>query len=110
MKKLLIMISAMTAAVFSTAKADISVSGSAGLAMSSGKNVLDGNAAQASSRSTSGTLFMQGGGVTFAMSTTTAGGLTVSTSGGISLDADDSATSKAMSVLLRLLLLQTVSH
>ena len=93
------MISAMTAAVFSTAKADISVSGSAGLAMSSGKNVLDGNAAQASSRSTSGTLFMQGGGVTFAMSTTTAGGLTVSTSGGISLDADDSATSKAVSGL-----------
>ena len=93
------MISAMTAAVFSTAKADISVSGSAGLAMSSGKNVLDGNASQASSRSTSGTLFMQGGGVTFAMSTTTAGGLTVSTSGGISLDADDSATSKAVSGL-----------
>jgi hypothetical protein len=99
MKKLLIMISAMTAAVFSTAKADISVSGSAGLAMSSGKNVLDGNTDQASTRSTSGTLFMQGGGVSFAMSTTTAGGLTVSTSGGISLDADDSATAKGVSGL-----------
>jgi hypothetical protein len=99
MKKLLIMISAMTAAVFSTAKADVSVSGSAGLAMISGGNVLDGNLASASSRATSGTLFQQGGAVSFAMSTTTAGGMTVSTSGGITLDSNDAATASGVSGL-----------
>ena len=93
------MISAMTAAVFSTAKADVSVSGSAGLAMISGGNVLDGNLASASSNATSGTLFMQGGAVSFAMSTTTAGGMTVSTSGGITLDSNDAATGKGVSGL-----------
>ena len=90
------MISAMTAAVFSTAKADVSVSGSAGLAMISGGNVLDGDDV---SRATSGTLFQQGGAVSFAMSTTTAGGMTVSTSGGITLDSNDAATAKAVSGL-----------
>lgn len=90
------MISAMTAAVFSTAKADVTVSGSAGLAMVSGGNVLDGTG---NSRSTSGTLFEQGGAVSFAMSTTTAGGMTVSSSGGISLDSNDSDNTKAVSGL-----------
>jgi hypothetical protein len=99
MKKLLIMISAMTAAVFSTAKADVSVSGSAGIAMVSGGNVLDGNLSSGTSRATSGTLFMQGGAVSFAMSTTTAGGMTVSTSGGITLDSNDAATAKGVSGL-----------
>tara|TARA_B100000965_G_scaffold98293_2_gene80378 strand:+ start:1620 stop:2576 length:957 start_codon:yes stop_codon:yes gene_type:complete len=96
MKKLLIMISAMTAAVFSTAKADVTVSGSAGLAMVSGGNVLDGTG---NSRSTSGTLFEQGGAVSFAMSTTTAGGMTVSTSGGITMDSNDATDTKAVSGL-----------
>ena len=96
MKKLLIMISAMTAAVFSTAKADVTVSGSAGLAMVSGGNVLDGTG---NSRSTSGTLFEQGGAVSFAMSTTTAGGMTVSTSGGITMDSNDATNAKAVSGL-----------
>ena len=96
MKKLLIMISAMTAAVFSTAKADVTVSGSAGLAMVSGGNVLDGTG---NSRSTSGTLFEQGGAVSFAMSTTTAGGMTVSSSGGITLDSNDAATASGVSGL-----------
>ena len=96
MKKLLIMISAMTAAVFSTAKADVTVSGSAGLAMVSGGNVLDGTG---NSRSTSGTLFEQGGAVSFSMSTTTAGGMTVSTSGGITMDSNDATDTKAVSGL-----------
>jgi hypothetical protein len=88
------MVSALTAAVFSSAKADVSVSGSAGLHITSGGNVVDGD-----SNSTSGTLFMNGGGVSFAMSTTTAGGMTVSSSGGISLDSNDSDTSKGVSGL-----------
>jgi len=96
MKKLLIMVSALTAAVFSSAKADISVSGSAGVHVTSGGNVLDGTGA---SRSTSGTLFMNGAGVSFAMSTTTAGGMTVSSSGGISLDSNDSDNTKGVSGL-----------
>ena len=90
------MISAMTAAVFSTAKADVTVSGSAGIAMVSGGNVLDGTG---NSRSTSGTLFEQGGAVSFAMSTTTAGGMTVSTSGGITMDSNDATDTKAVSGL-----------
>jgi len=100
MKKLLIMVSALTAAVFSSAKADISVSGSAGLAMISGGNVLDGDAD--ASRSTSGTLFQQGGAVSFSMSTTTAGGLTVSAGAGITMDSNDRTNAKAVSGLAQL--------
>jgi hypothetical protein len=96
MKKLLIMVSALTAAVFSSAKADVSVSGSAGVHVTSGGNVLDGTA---NSRSTSGTLFMNGAGVSFAMSTTTAGGMTVSSSGGITLDSNDADNTKGVSGL-----------
>jgi hypothetical protein len=88
------MVSALTAAVFSSAKADVSVSGSAGVHITSGGNVVDGD-----SNSTSGTLFMNGAGVSFAMSTTTAGGMTVSSSGGISLDSNDSDTTKGVSGL-----------
>ena len=88
------MVSALTAAVFSSAKADVSVSGSAGLHITSGGNVVDGD-----SNSTSGTLFMNGAGVSFAMSTTTAGGMTVSSSGGISLDSNDSDNTKGVSGL-----------
>ena len=90
------MVSALTAAVFSSAKADVSVSGSAGVHVTSGGNVLDGTT---NSRSTSGTLFMNGAGVSFAMSTTTAGGMTVSSSGGISLDSNDSDNTKGVSGL-----------
>ena len=88
------MVSALTAAVFSSAKADVSVSGSAGLHITSGGNVVDGD-----SNSTSGTLFMNGGGVSFAMSTTTAGGMTVSSSGGITLDSNDADNTKGVSGL-----------
>jgi hypothetical protein len=100
MKKLLIMVSALTAAVFSSAKADISVSGSAGLAMISGGNVLDGDAS--GSRSTSGTLFQQGGAISFSMSTTSAGGLTVSAGAGITMDSNDRTDAKAVSGLAQL--------
>ena len=98
MKKLLIMVSALTAAVFSSAKADVSVSGSAGAHVISGKDVVDGIPGS-SERSTSGTLFMNGAGVSFSMSTTTAGGMTVSTSGGITLDSNDATNTKAVSGL-----------
>ena len=57
MKKLLIMVSALTAAVFSSAKADISASGSYGAHAISGGDVDGGDAA-----TTTGTLFMNGGG------------------------------------------------
>jgi len=91
MKKLLVMVSALTAAVFSAAKADISASGSYGFHLIAGGNVVDGDDA-----ATSGTLLMQGGGLSFAMSTTSAGGMTVSTSAGVSLDSNDSDSSKGV--------------
>ena len=85
------MVSALTAAVFSAAKADISASGSYGFHLIAGGNVVDGDDA-----ATSGTLLMQGGGLSFAMSTTSAGGMTVSTSAGVSLDSNDSDSSKGV--------------
>ena len=85
------MVSALTAAVFSAAKADISASGSYGFHLIAGGDVVDGDDA-----STSGTLLMQGGGLSFAMSTTSAGGMTVSTSAGVSLDSNDSDSSKGV--------------
>ena len=88
------MVSALTAAVFSSAKAEVSMTGSAGVHITSGGNVVDGD-----SNATSGTLFMNGAGVSFAMSTTTAGGMTVSSSGGISLDSNDSDNTKGVSGL-----------
>jgi hypothetical protein len=94
MKKLLVMVSALTAAVFSAAKADISTSGSYGLAAITGGNVSDGDSA-----TTSGTLFMQGGAISFAMSTTTAGGMSVSAAAGASLDSNDSDTAKGVTGL-----------
>jgi hypothetical protein len=91
MKKLFIMVSALTAAVFSAAKADISASGSYGFHAISGGDVVGGDTA-----TTSGTLFMQGGGLSFAMSTTTAGGMTVSAGAGVSLDSNDSDSTKGV--------------
>jgi len=94
MKKLFIMVSALSAAVFSSAKADISASGSYGFHAISGGDVLGGDTA-----TTTGTLFMQGGGLSFAMSTTTAGGMTVSAGAGVSLDSNDSDNSKGVTGL-----------
>ena len=63
MKKLLVMVSALSAAVFSTAKADIAdPTGSYGFHLIAGGNVVDGDGA-----ATSGTLLMNGGGLSFSM-------------------------------------------
>ena len=97
MKKLLIMVSALTAAVFSSAKADVSVSGSAGVHITSGGNVVDGD-----SNATSGTLFMNGAGVSFAMSTTTDGGVTISAGGSLSNDNDATGNNTAATGLTSL--------
>jgi len=81
MKKLTLALTAIAAAFSATAKADISVSGSTGAAYVS-------NAATADE-----TDLIVGSAVTFAMSTTTAGGLGISAGMGISLDPDSNATS-----------------
>jgi len=71
---------------FSTAaKADVTASGSYGA------TIINGSATT--------TTFMTGGGVSFAMSTTTAGGMTVSASGGISLDSNDADNTQGVSGL-----------
>jgi hypothetical protein len=87
MKKIAYLASATLAALgFSTAaNADVSVSGSFGA------TIIEGNATT--------TEFMTGGGVSFAMSTTTAGGMTVSAAGGITLDSNDADNTKGVSGL-----------
>lgn len=91
MKKLIIMASSLAAAMFSTsaANADVSVSGSYGLHMVSGGNAYNGAAADASNQAGTNAVLMQGGGVAFALSTTTAGGMSVSAGAGITLDSND---------------------
>jgi hypothetical protein len=95
MKKLMLMVSSLAAAVFSTsaANADVSVSGSYGLHMVSGGNTTGGNTAtgEADDTTTTGTMFLQGGGVSFSLSTTTAGGMSISAGAGITLDSNDNA-------------------
>ena len=99
MKKLMLMVSSLAAAVFSTsaANADVSVSGSYGLHMVSGGNTTGGNttATEADDATTTGTMFLQGGGVSFGLSATSAGGMSVSASAGITLDNNDNATATA---------------
>lgn len=87
MKKIAYLASAVLAGLgFSTAaKADVSASGSYGA------TIINGSATT--------TEFMTGGGVSFAMSTTTAGGMSVSASGGISLDSNDADNTKGVSGL-----------
>lgn len=91
MKKLIIMASSLAAAMFSTsaANADVSVSGSYGLHMVSGGNAYNGSAKDLSAQSGTNAVLMQGGGVAFALSTTTAGGMSVSAGAGITLDSND---------------------
>jgi hypothetical protein len=81
MKKIALIVSAVSAALFAsaTASADVSVSGSAGVGISSGN-------------STNGTRVYNGGAVSFALSSDLGNGVTVSTSAGISLDSNDAAT------------------
>ena len=92
MKKLMLMVSSLAAAVFSTsaANADVSVSGSYGLHMISGGNTTGGDTTT-DNVSTTGTMFLQGGGVAFSLSTTTAGGMSISAGAGITLDSNDNA-------------------
>lgn len=83
MKKIALIVSAISAGLFSAAHADISVSGSAGVGVSSGL-------------SASGTQITNGAAVSFALSSDLGNGVVVSTSAGISLDSNDA---KALSTV-----------
>lgn len=83
MKKLLIAISAL-AASFSAAKADISLSGSAGVGLASGQG--------------SNSTVMNGASIAFALSSDLGNGVVVSTSAGLTLDSNDAVTNAAASV------------
>jgi hypothetical protein len=80
MKKIVYLVSAISAALFSTAKADVSVSGSATFAYTDA----GGNASS-----------IHGGGVSFALSTTTDAGVSISGSSAISLDSDSVSNSSS---------------
>ena len=67
MKKLLLMVSALSAGLFSVAQADVTVSGSGGIGLASGQG----------SYSTA----VGGAGITFGLSSDLGNGVTVSTSG-----------------------------
>ena len=83
MKKLTLLVSALTAGVFANAQADISVSGSSVIAYQSADS--NNNTAH-------------GGSVSFGLSTTTDSGMTVSSGAGITLSASDTTTpAKAIS-------------
>ena len=77
MKKLSLLVSAITAGIFTTAQADISVSGSSVIAYQSADS--NNNSAH-------------GGAVSFALSTTTDSGMTVSSGAGITLSASATTT------------------
>jgi hypothetical protein len=81
MKKLLLMISALSAGLVSVAKADVSVSGSYGLGLASGQG--------------SYSTVMSGGAIAFGLSADLGNGVTVSTGGTISRDSNDADTSTA---------------
>jgi len=74
MKKLLLMVSALSAGLFSVAQADVTVSGSGGIGLASGQG----------SYSTA----VGGAGITFGLSSDLGNGVTVSTSGSITVDSD----------------------
>lgn len=81
MKKIALIVSAISAALFAsaTAKADIAVSGSAGVGYVSGNGA-------------SNSKVYNGAAVAFALSSDLGNGVVVSTSAGISLDSNDAAT------------------
>jgi hypothetical protein len=81
MKKIALIVSAISAALFAsaTAKADVSVTGSAAVGISSGN-------------STTGTRVYNGGAVAFALSSDLGNGVVASTSAGITLDSNDAGT------------------
>ena len=74
MKKLSLLVSALTAGIFTTAQADISVSGSSVIAYQSADS--NNNSAH-------------GGAISFGLSTTTDSGMTVSSGAGMTLSASD---------------------
>jgi hypothetical protein len=88
MKKLIALISAVSAVFVTTAKADVAVSGSAILGL-----VNDGAA------TSNKTEVRSGGAVSFALSTTTANGMTISGGMGITMDTDAAAAAGAVSGL-----------
>jgi len=81
MKKIALIVSAISAALFAsaTAKADIALTGSAGVGYVSGNGA-------------SNSKVYNGGAVAFALSSDLGNGVVVSTSAGISLDSNDAAT------------------
>ena len=79
MKKLLVIISALTAGLFSVAKADVTISGSGGIGIASGSG---GNST-----------VMNGATVSFGLSSDLGNGVVVSTSGALSLDSDAAVAS-----------------
>ena len=83
MKKLSLLVSALTAGIFTTAQADITVSGSSTIAYMSADSDNDSK---------------HGGGISFGLSTTTDSGMTVSSGAGITLSASDTTSpAKAIS-------------
>jgi len=81
MKKLTLLVSALTAGVFASAQAEVSVSGSSTIAYQSADS--NNNTAH-------------GGAVSFGLSTTTDSGMTVSSSAGITLSASDTDGARAV--------------
>ena len=81
MKKLSLLVSALTAGIFTTANADITVSGSSVIAYQSADS--DNNTAH-------------GGAVSFGLSTTTDSGMTVSSGAGMTLSASDTDGARAL--------------
>ena len=81
MKKLLVIISALTAGLVSAAKADVTVSGSGGIGLASGSG--------------SNSTMVSGATVAFGLSNDLGNGVVVSTSGAISLDSDGAVTGAA---------------
>ena len=81
MKKLTLLVSAMTAGLFASANADVSVSGSSVIAYQSADS--NNNTAH-------------GGSVSFGLSTTTDSGMTVSSGAGITLSASDTDGARAI--------------
>ena len=81
MKKLTLLVSALTAGVFASAQAEVSVSGSSTIAYQSADS--NNNTAH-------------GGSISFGLSTTTDSGMTVSSSAGITLSASDTDGARAV--------------
>lgn len=84
MKKLLVMVSALTAGLFSAANADITISGSGGVGVASGSG---GNST-----------VVNGSAISIGLSSDLGNGVVVSTSAGLSLDSDGAVTGAAAGV------------